>query len=122
MYNIITGHMSYSEIIKSGYGILSTVNDTREQTENTLYKKSIPILDSMLRHGTTTVEGKSGYGLTLKDEIKILNVMKKLNDNHKISIVSTFMGGHVIPNEYKNDRAAYIDLICNEMIPEISRL
>lgn len=122
MYNIITGHMSYSEIIKSGYGILSTVNDTREQTENTLYKKSIPILDSMLRHGTTTVEGKSGYGLTLKDEIKILNVMKKLNDNHKISIISTFMGGHVIPNEYKNDRSAYIDLICNEMIPEISKL
>ena len=122
MYNIISGHMSYSDIIKSGYGILSTVKDTRSQTENALYKKSIPILDKMLHYGTTTVEGKSGYGLTIKDEIKILKVMKKLNNNHKIDIVSTFMGGHVIPEEYKNDRASYINLICNEMIPEISKL
>ena len=114
--------MSYSDIIKSGYGILSTVKDTRNQTENALYKKSIPILDKMLHYGTTTVEGKSGYGLTIKDEIKILKVMKKLNNNHKIDIVSTFMGGHVIPEEYKNDRASYINLICNEMIPEISKL
>ncbi len=122
MYNIISGHMSYSDIIKSGYGILSTVRDTRNKTENALYKKSLPILDKMIQHGTTTVEGKSGYGLTVKDEIKILKVMKKLNNNHKIDIVSTFMGGHVIPDEYKNDRASYINLICNEMIPEISKL
>ncbi|EKV56739.1 imidazolonepropionase [Brachyspira hampsonii] len=121
-YNIIIDHMSYSDIIKSGYGILSTVRDTRNQTENSLYKKSIPILDKMLQYGTTTVEGKSGYGLTVKDEIKILKVMKKLNDNHKIDIVSTFMGGHVVPDEYKNDRASYINLICNEMIPKISKL
>lgn len=122
MYNIVSGHMDYSDIIKSGYGILSTVRDTRKLTENALYKKSIPILDKMLQYGTTTVEGKSGYGLTLKDEIKILNVMKKLNDDHKVDIVSTFMGGHVIPDEYKDNRSAYIDLICKEMIPEISKL
>lgn len=122
MYKIISGHMNYLDIIKSGYGILSTVRDTRKETENALYKKSIQILDKILQHGTTTIEGKSGYGLTLKDEIKILNVMKKLNENHKIDIVSTFMGGHVIPDEYVNDRAGYINLVCNEMIPEISKL
>ena len=122
MYNIVTGNMSYLDIIKSGYGILSTVKDTRNKTENFLYKKTLPVLDNMLKYGTTTLEGKSGYGLTLKDEIKILKVMKKLNNNHQIDIVSTFMGGHVVPDEYKNDREAYIELICNDMIPEISRL
>ena len=122
MYDIVSGNMNYSDIIKSGYGILSTVRDTRKETENSLYKKSIHILDKMIQYGTTTVEGKSGYGLTLKDEIKILNVMKKLNDNHKIDIVSTFMGGHVIPDEYKDNRSAYVDLICKEMIPKISEL
>ncbi|WP_028331168.1 imidazolonepropionase [Brachyspira alvinipulli] len=122
MYNIVTGNMSYLDIIKSGYGILSTVKDTRNKTENFLYKKTLPVLDNMLKYGTTTLEGKSGYGLTLKDEIKILKVMKKLNDNHQIDIVATFMGGHVVPDEYKNDRDGYIELICNDMIPEISKL
>lgn len=122
MYDIVTGNMSYLDIIKSGYGILSTVKDTRDKTENFLYKKTLPVLDNMLKCGTTTLEGKSGYGLTLKDEIKILKVMKKLNDNHKIDIVSTFMGGHVIPDEYKNNREGYIELVCKEMIPEISKL
>ena len=122
MYDIVTGNMNYLDIIKSGYGILSTVRDTRDKTENFLYKKTLPILDNMLKHGTTTVEGKSGYGLTLKDEIKILKVMKKLNSNHNIDIVPTFMGGHVVPEEYKNDRDGYIGLICNEMIPEVSKL
>lgn len=122
MYEIVTGHMGYSDIIKAGYGILSTVKDTREQTENALYKKSFLILDSMIKYGTTTVEGKSGYGLTVKDEIKILNVMKKLNENHKIDIVSTFMGGHVVPDEYKNDRYGYVNLICDEMIPKVVEL
>lgn len=122
MYDIVTGNMNYLEIIKSGYGILSTVRDTRDKTENFLYKKTMPILDDMLKYGTTTLEGKSGYGLTLKDEIKILKVMRKLNDNHKIDIISTFMGGHVVPEEYKNNRYGYVDLICNEMIPEISKL
>lgn len=121
MYKIIADHMNYSDIIKSGYGILSTVKDTRKETENTLYKKSMHILDHILQYGTTTIEGKSGYGLTLKDEIKILNVMKKLNENHKIDIVSTFMGGHVIPDEYKSNRSKYIHLVCEEMIPEIAK-
>lgn len=98
MYDIVTGHMGYSDIIKAGYGILSTVKDTRLQTENALYKKSVPILDSMIKYGTTTVEGKSGYGLTVKDEIKILKKLYPIKyiDSYIISSSRRFEKNGII--------------------------
>ncbi len=112
--------VGYIEILKSGGGILSTVENTRSITEDKLIQESRKRLDIMLKHGTTTVESKSGYGLDLQTEVKILKVNKELNDTHAIDIVSTFMAAHAIPKEYKMDREGYIEDIINNMIPYIS--
>ena len=85
-------------------------------------KKCLSRMDTFLFNGTTTIEAKSGYGLSLADEIKSLNVIKKINQNHILDLVPTFLGAHSIPNEYKNNKKEYIELICNEMIPAISKL
>jgi len=74
----------------------------------------------MLEHGTTTVEAKSGYGLTTTDEVKCMEVMKVLNEKHPIDIVPTFLGAHAIPLEYKNNPEEYVNLMINEMIPEVA--
>ena len=79
-------------------------------------------MDQFLFNGTTTLEAKSGYGLSLDDEIKSLNVIKKINQNHILNLIPTFLGAHAIPAEYKNNKEGYIELICNEMIPKISKL
>ena len=113
-------NVSYIDILNSGGGILSTVKETRKLTQEELALQSKKRLDAMLIHGTTTIESKSGYGLTYEDEIKILEVNKTLNENHPLDIVSTFMGAHAIPAEYKNDREAYIDLIINKMLPYVA--
>lgn len=114
-------NISYIDILKQGGGILSTVKKTREASFKKLVEESRKRLDLMLLHGTTTVESKSGYGLNLKDEIKMLEVNKKLNELHPIDVVSTFMGAHAVPEEFKDDRSLYIDLIVNHMIPYISK-
>lgn len=111
---------SYIEILKSGGGILSTVKSTRESSFSNLYNESKKRLDKMLIHGTTTVESKSGYGLNFQDEVKILEVNKALNQNHYVDIVSTYMGAHAIPLEYKNDREKYISLMLDKVIPYVS--
>lgn len=113
--------VSYIEILKSGGGILSTVEATRNSSLESLATESKARLDLMLLHGTTTVESKSGYGLDLENEIKILEVNKLLNATHPIDVVSTYMGAHAIPKEYKNNREKYIDIIINEHIPHISK-
>lgn len=112
--------VGYIEILNRGGGILSTVENTRSITVNQLIDESKQRLDIMLRHGTTTIESKSGYGLDLQTEVKILKVNKVLNDTHPIDIVSTFMGAHALPKEYKMDREGYIKEIINNMIPYIS--
>ena len=111
---------SYLEIAKAGGGILSTVEATRNATEDELYQKASGFLDEMTKLGVTTVECKSGYGLSLEDELKTLRVYKKLAKETPVNIVSTFLGAHTIPPEFKNDREGYVDLIINEMIPAVA--
>ncbi|MCB2294124.1 imidazolonepropionase [Clostridium algoriphilum] len=113
--------VGYIEILNSGGGIQSTVDNTRSIKMDQLMKESKKRLDIMLKHGTTTVESKSGYGLDLQTEVKILKVNKMLNESHPIDVVSTFMGAHAIPKEYKMDREGYIEDLINNMIPYISR-
>ncbi|MEL7477614.1 MAG: imidazolonepropionase [Pseudomonadota bacterium] len=111
---------SYQEIAQQGGGIASTVRATREADEETLFVAGKNRLNSLLNEGVTTVESKSGYGLDLETEIKLLEVNKVLNDNHPIDIQSTFLGAHALPPEYKNDADAYIDLVCDVMLPAVA--
>jgi len=107
---------SYMDILKKGGGINYTVDKTRKASEKELFEQSKKRLDNMLRHGTTTCEAKSGYGLETKTELKILKINKKLNENHPVKIVSTFMGAHSIPKGYSADD--YVDVVINDMIPK----
>lgn len=107
---------SYMDILKKGGGIFYTVNETRKASEKSLIEQSTKRLNNMLRYGTTTCEAKSGYGLDTKTELKILKINKKLDEDHPIDIVSTFLGAHAIPKEYSADE--YVDIVINEMIPK----
>lgn len=111
----------YLEILAQGGGILSTVRSTREASEEELFIKAKKSLDLMLLQGTTTVEAKSGYGLTMKDELKQLRVAQQLDQSHPIDLVSTFMGAHAVPEEYKGRSSEYVDLVIDEMLPEVKR-
>lgn len=112
---------TYMEIMNSGGGIHSTTTKTREASEGELYDGSMERLNSFLLHGVTTIESKSGYGLNWETEWKQLKVAQMLNNNHPIDIVSTFMGAHAVPKEYKNNPEEYIDLIINEMLPKVAK-
>ncbi|WP_458413310.1 imidazolonepropionase [Schinkia sp. CFF1] len=111
---------SYMEIMDAGGGIYATTLATREASFEQLYNESKKRLDTLLQHGVTTVEVKSGYGLTVESEIKQLEVAKKLNQTHSIDLVSTFMGAHAIPAEYKKIPDQFVDLITKEMIPKVA--
>ncbi len=110
----------YIEIAKSGGGILSTVRATREASEEQLLEKCTGHLEAMKKLGITTVECKSGYGLTTEDELKLLNVYRKLDVMQPLDIISTFLGAHMVPPEYKDKREAYIALLIKEMIPRVA--
>ncbi|KQL35274.1 imidazolonepropionase [Psychrobacillus sp. FJAT-21963] len=110
---------TYMEIMNAGGGIHATTKKTRESSSEHLYEKTYEHLNDFLRYGITTVEAKSGYGLDWETEEKQLQVAKKLQENHVIDVVSTFMGAHAIPSEYKENPDAYVDLIINEMIPKV---
>ena len=112
---------SYQEIAASGGGIRSTVLKTRAASEDGLFTASRRYSEWFLRAGSTTVEAKSGYGLTLEDEMKMLRVIRRLNEETPLRYVPTFLGAHAMPDEYKNNRSAYVDLIVNEMIPQVVR-
>jgi len=99
----------YLEILKQGGGILSTVEATREATEAELLQKALFHLDRMATYGITTVEAKSGYGLNKETELKQLRVVKEANEKHALDIVSTYLGAHAIPKEYKEDPEAFLD-------------
>ena len=110
----------YLEILEAGGGIHSTVKATREASFEELYNKAKKSLDIMLGLGVTTVEAKSGYGLDDFDtEIKQMEVMKKLNEDHPIDVVPTFMGAHAIPSAYKDNPRGFVDLIIEKMIPQV---
>ena len=121
-FNLRASGHSYVQIANQGGGINSSVSSLRQKNEDDLYELCISRMDQFLFNGTTTLEAKSGYGLSVDDEIKSLNVIKRINQNHILDLIPTFLGAHAIPNEYKNDKEGYIDLICTKMIPKISKL
>ncbi len=109
---------SYLEIAEAGGGILSTVRATRTASQEDLYKRSRLFLDEMLALGVTTVECKSGYGLSLEEELKQLAVYRKLAEAGPVRIVPTLLAAHVVPPEYREDRGGYVDLVVGEIIPQ----
>ena len=111
---------TYREIAARGGGIRSTVRSTRNASQADLVKAGKRYADWFLRNGTTTVEAKSGYGLTLEDELKILRAINQLNDETPLRYVPTFLGAHDIPTEYKSRRHLYLNLIINEMLPRVA--
>jgi imidazolonepropionase len=111
---------TYEEIARAGGGILSTVRATRAASEGELVEQSLPRLDALIADGATTVEIKSGYGLSLDDEMNQLHAARALAEQRKVTIVTTFLGAHSLPPEAK-DKDDYIDRVCNEMIPAIAR-
>jgi len=113
--------MTYLEILKQGGGILNTVRATRQASLAELVAAGKKSLAVMLAHGTTTCEVKSGYGLTLEDEIKSLEAVAELGKCQPMDLVATFMGAHAVPPEFEKSRELYIDLVCNKMLPEIAK-
>ncbi|MBN1970342.1 MAG: imidazolonepropionase [Candidatus Delongbacteria bacterium] len=111
--------MTYLEIAEKGGGIKNSVLKLRSMNEDHLYQLSRKRVSKFLEYGTTTIEGKSGYGLTVDDEIKMLRVIKKLNENLELDIVPTFLGAHDFPTEYSDNHRGYIELMLNEMLPKI---
>ena len=110
---------SYQEIANAGGGILSTMNATRNATKKELLRPAERRMNEMMKHGTTTVEVKSGYGLNAEAETKMLDVIHDLKRDHLMSIASTFLGAHAFPPEYAKDKNGYVDLIINKMLPYI---
>lgn len=115
------GGASYLDILKAGGGILASTRMTRAASEEQLMEETRIRLDRFLLQGVTTIEAKSGYGLTVEDECKQLRVAKRLTESHSIDIVSTFMGAHAVPMEYKANPEGYVDLILNEMLPRVAQ-
>jgi len=111
---------TYSDITAAGGGIVSTVAATRAASQTDLADQTRVRLDEMLASGTTTCEIKSGYGLSLESELKILRSVAELGQKHDMEIISTFLGAHEVPVDFRNDRDAYIDLVVDEMIPEVA--
>jgi imidazolonepropionase len=112
--------VSYREIAERGGGINSTVRSVRAASKSELKELARPRLDRMLALGVTTVEVKSGYGLSPSDEIKCLEAIAELNREHACDLVPTFLGAHEVPPEYRNDRAGYVDLLVERMLPEVA--
>ena len=111
---------SYEEVARAGGGILSTMHATRAASEEALVAAALPRLDALLAEGVTTIEVKSGYGLTLEDELKMLRAARKLAEIRAVAVTTTFLGAHALPPEYTGDADGYISLICNEILPEIA--
>ncbi len=113
---------SYQEIAAAGGGIASTVAATRGASLGELQRKAEQVLDGMLALGVTTVECKSGYGLDEANELKQLEVYRRLNETHRVDLVPTFLGAHIVPPEYQADRDRYIRLLCDVLIPRVASL
>lgn len=112
--------LTYLEIAARGGGILSTVEATRKASFEELFILGKRRLDRFLSNGVTTLEAKSGYGLSVEDELKILRVSKALNLEHPVEIVPTFLGAHTLPKEFREERQTYVDLVIQMMIPQVA--
>jgi len=111
---------SYEEIARAGGGIVSTMAATRAASEDELVAQALPRLDALIAEGATTVEIKSGYGLSLEHELKSLRAARRLGEVRPVSVTTTFLGAHALPGEFKSDADGYIDLVCREMIPAVA--
>jgi len=112
---------TYEEIAARGGGILSTVRDTRAALDGDFGEALARRLDRMLLHGTTTCEAKSGYGLTLESELALLAALTDAASEHPVTLVGTLLGAHALPPEFRDDRAGYVSLVADRMIPEAAR-
>jgi len=112
---------SYQEIAKAGGGIVSTVSATRAASEAELFNSALPRLKTLHQQGVTTIEIKSGYGLDTATELKMLKVAGLLAEKLPVTVKRTFLGAHALPVEYKDQADAYIDLVCNEMLPQVAQ-
>jgi len=120
-YEMRLGGRPYLEILNAGGGILSTVEQVRKCTEDELYGQARIRANLMMAMGTGTVEIKSGYGLSLEDELKMLRVIKRLEEDGVPRILPTFLGAHAVPAEYRDRKDDYVDIVVNEMLPEVAR-
>ena len=112
--------LSYSEIAHKGGGILNSAEKLQNTSEDELYEDSLVRLNELVQMGTGAIEIKSGYGLTIESEIKMLRVIKRLKENTEVTIKATFLGAHAIPKEYKDNKEGYMDLVINEMLPIVA--
>jgi imidazolonepropionase len=120
-FEMRVGGATYIEIMAAGGGIMNTVRHTRAATVEDLLAQARPRLQRMLEHGTTTVEIKTGYGLTTRDELKQLEAIRRLQAESEVTIIPTFLGAHAIPAEYEGRAEAYTDLVIGEMLPAVLR-
>ena len=111
---------SYEEIARAGGGIVSTMAATRVASEDALIQSALPRLDALIAEGVTTIEVKSGYGLSLVDEVKMLRAARALGVARRVRVLTSFLGAHAVPPEYAGNADAYIDHICTDMIPAIA--
>ena len=110
---------SYKEISQTGGGIRASIKDVREASLEKLIELGLKRINKMLEMGTTTIEAKSGYGLTTESELKMLKAIQMINEISDMDIIPTFLGAHEYPEEYKDDHEKYIDILINEMLPEV---
>tara|TARA_B110000116_G_scaffold265209_1_gene274076 strand:+ start:585 stop:1832 length:1248 start_codon:yes stop_codon:yes gene_type:complete len=112
--------LSYQEIAKKGGGILNSAEKLQNTSEDELYKNTLIRLNELVKMGTGAIEIKSGYGLTMEAELKMLRVIKRLKENTDVTIKATFLGAHALPKEYKDNKEGYMDLVINEMLPKVA--
>ena len=120
-FEMRSGGMTYQQIAERGGGIRSTVRRTRAATEDELIAAGRKHAQWFLRGGTTTIEAKSGYGLTVEDEVKILRAIRAMSQTTPLRCITTFLGAHEIPDEYRERPDAYVDLVVDEMLPRVAR-
>ena len=112
--------MSYEQIAINGGGIVSTIDSVNKSSEENIIDNLMFKMDEFIRFGTTTIEAKSGYGLSVDGELKSLSCLESVNNDHAIDIIPTFMGAHAFPKKYQDNPNKYVDIICNEMIPKVA--
>ena len=113
--------LSYQEIARRGGGILNSAKKLQQTPEEELYRQSVVRLKEVMELGTGAIEIKSGYGLTPEAELKMLRVAKKLERDFPVTVKTTFLGAHAVPNEYKDNKEGYMDLVCNQMLPLVAK-